>query len=152
LWVVRAELVAPGQAPSGDFDLAMVRVPNGADGDLTDALIEAAETEGVRAIVGCSGRLIPERDGASVDADRLAAALAKSNTLWVIDARLERLDPSASDLRRARDAGVTFAIASVDCGQPTTALANGALHCQRGWVARDSLANLWSVEEVKAWL
>ncbi len=148
-----AAMLEPGaSAADHEGDFAVVTVPEGASGELTEALLTSLADRSVRALVGASGRVLGANEGASFDIDRIASAVAEAGCLWIVRCGLTALDPSAELLRRVVDRGIDFALGSGASTHPLAALEYGPSHAQRGWMDAEQLANRWARAGLDAWL
>ena len=118
----------------------------------TERLLAAIRHPAVHVIGHLSGRMIGRRPGIEFDVDAVVAAGAEAGTALEINGALDRLDATEAVLRRARDAGVLFAI-STD-SHHTDELRrhrSGTLHAQRAWITKEMVVNTWPRERFLAW-
>lgn len=118
----------------------------------TRRIIAAMHDPAVHIIGHLSGRRIGSRPGIELDVHAVLEAAAETGTAIEINSLLPRLDASADVLRKARDLDVVFAI-STDAHRAAAldGMQWGVQHSQRGWVARDRVANTWDPERFLAW-
>ncbi len=137
------------------FDWCVAAVHSAFDLDRaaqTRRLIRAMEDPAVNVIGHLSGRRIGSRPGIELDVDAVLAAAARTGTAIEINGGLSRLDAAADVLRRSRAYGVTIVVNS-DAHHVSEfeRLQWGVQQAQRGWVARDRIANTWPAERFLAW-
>ena len=137
------------------FDWCVAAVHSAFDLDRaaqTRRLIRAMEDPAVNVIGHLSGRRIGRRPGIELDLDAVLAAAARTGTAIEINGALSRLDAAADVLRRSRAWGVTIVVNS-DAHHVSEfeRLQWGVRQAQRGWVARDRIANTWPPERFLAW-
>jgi len=149
-WAALTEPGAP--VPDVEADFVAVSIPEGATDDVTEAVLASLGDPRVRALIGASGRVLGRTEGASIDAERVAAALAGKGALWIVRCELSSLDPSAELLRRVADRELSFALGSGRGTEPLAAVDYGPAHAQRGWLDAGRLANRWTAAEVDDWL
>lgn len=80
--------------------------------NMTQRMVRAVSSPHVDILGHCTGRMIDKREPSAFDAERVFRACAEFGTAVEINCRPERLDPPASLLRSAIDAGCWFAIDS----------------------------------------
>jgi DNA polymerase (family X) len=120
---------------------------------MTHRFVRACENPYVNVIGHPLTRIIGRRGPVDVDLDELFAACARTGTALEINGSPHRLDLSAEHVRRARQAGVKFAVdsdahATVELGYPRY----GAAVAQRGWLTADDVINAWPLERLRAFL
>ncbi|WP_321470847.1 DNA polymerase/3'-5' exonuclease PolX [uncultured Paludibaculum sp.] len=110
--------------------------------EMTDRLLRAMESPSVKVLGHPTGRVLLHREAYTYDFDRVAADAAKRGVWMEVNASPERLDLSASLLRRAKALGVKFTI-STDAHHPKH-LANmkyGVKMARRGWLTKEDVMN-----------
>ena len=120
---------------------------------MTRRFVRACENPYVSVIGHPLTRIIGRREPVDVDLDELFAACARTGTALEINGSPHRLDLPAEHVRRARQAGVKFAVdsdahATVELGYPRY----GAAVAQRGWLTTDDVINAWPLERLRAFL
>ncbi|HEY3444201.1 MAG TPA: DNA polymerase/3'-5' exonuclease PolX [Paludibaculum sp.] len=119
--------------------------------EMTDRLLRAMECPSVQVLGHPTGRVLLHREGYSYDFDRVAADAARRGIWMEINASPERLDLSATLIRRAKAVGVKFTI-STDAHHPKH-LANmkyGVAMARRGWLTREDVMNTKPAAEFAA--
>ncbi|HKY61823.1 MAG TPA: histidinol-phosphatase, partial [bacterium] len=105
-------------------------------------------------IVGhISGRLLLGRDGYELDYDKIFEAAAQHRVAIEINSHPNRLDLDWRYLKRAKEAGVKFAIdpdAHSVAGLSDTFIGVGL--ARKGWLSKGDVLNTGSLEEVKEFL
>jgi DNA polymerase (family 10) len=120
---------------------------------MTKRFIVAAENPHVNIIGHPLTRIIGRRDPVDVDLDEVFKACARTGTALEINGSPHRRDLPDEHLRRAKEAGVRFAIDSD--AHATSELANpryGVGAAQRGWLTPDDIINTWPLERLRAFL
>jgi len=155
---VEANIGTDGEVSVGDdvlaeLDLVVASPHVSLDGDGTDRLIEAATHPEVDVIGHPTGRKLGQREGLSVDIERLAAAAAEHDTALEINADPHRLDLSGRLVQVALDAGATVAI-DTDAHAPSSyeLLRYGVHTARRGWAGPGDVLNARSLSELREWL
>jgi DNA polymerase (family X) len=121
--------------------------------EMTRRFVRACENPYVNVIGHPLTRIIGRRAAVDVDLDELFAACARTGTALEIDGSPHRLDLPAEHVRRAKAAGVKFAIDSdahstVELGYPRY----GTGAAQRGWLTADDVINAWPLDRLRAFL
>ena len=137
------------------FDWCVAAVHSAFDLDRaaqTRRLIRAMEDPAVNVIGHLSGRRIGRRPGIELDLDAVLAAAARTGTALEINGGLNRLDAAADVLRRSRAWELPIVVNS-DAHHVSEfeRLEWGVRQAQRGWVARDRIANTWPPARFLAW-
>jgi len=116
----------------------------------TKRIFRAMDDPAVNVIGHLTGRMIGRRPGIELDIDAVLQHAAATGTALEINSALPRLDAAWEVLRKARDLDVRFVVSTdahhVDELDRTRW---GAQQAQRGWVARDRIANTWSEERFR---
>ena len=120
---------------------------------MTRRFVRACENPYVNVIGHPLTRIIGRRGPVDVDLDELFAACARTGTALEINGSPHRLDLPAEHVRRARRAGVKFAVDSdahstIELGYPRY----GAATAARGWLTTDDVINAWPLERLRAFL
>jgi DNA polymerase (family 10) len=121
--------------------------------DMTRRFVRACENPYVNIIGHPLTRVIGRRAPVDADLDAVFAACARTGTALEINGSPHRLDLPAEHVRRARQAGVRFAVSSdahstVQLGYPRY----GAGTAQRGWLTADDVINTWPLDRLRAFL
>jgi DNA polymerase (family X) len=120
---------------------------------MTRRFITAAENPHVNVIGHPLTRVIGRRDPVDVDLDELFQVCARTGTALEINGSPHRRDLPDEHLRRAKEAGVKFAIDSdahavSELGRPRY----GAGSAQRGWLTPDDVINTWPLPRLRDFL
>jgi DNA polymerase (family 10) len=105
-------------------------------------LTDAMRNPHVRSIGHPTGRLLTRREPYDVDMDELAAVAVETGTFLEVNASSDRLDLSATSIRRVVEAGATLVVCS-DAHHPDD-FANLRLaigEARRGWLSAERVAN-----------
>jgi DNA polymerase (family X) len=145
----------PGEFLAG-FDICVASVHSHFGqprAQMTRRFVRACENPYVNVIGHPLTRIIGRRGPVDVDLDELFAACARTGTALEINGSPHRLDLPAEHVRRARQAGVKFAIdsdahATVELGYPRY----GTATARRGWLTADDVINTWPLERLRAFL
>jgi DNA polymerase (family X) len=121
--------------------------------EMTRRFVRACENPYVNIIGHPLTRIIGRRGAVDVDLGELFAACARTGTALEINGSPHRLDLPAEHVRRARQAGVKFAVDSdahstVELGYPRY----GAAAARRGWLTADDVINAWPLHRLRAFL
>jgi DNA polymerase (family 10) len=121
--------------------------------EMTRRFVRACENPYVNIIGHPLTRVIGRRPPVDVDLDELFAACARTGTALEINGSPHRLDLPAEHVRRAKDAGVRFAVNSdahstVQLGYPRY----GTGTAQRGWLTADDVINTWPLDRLQTFL
>jgi DNA polymerase (family X) len=145
----------PGEFLAG-FDICVASVHSHfgqSSAQMTRRFVRACENPYVNVIGHPLTRIIGRRGPVDVDLDELFAACARTGTALEINGSPHRLDLPAEHVRRARQAGVKFAVdsdahATVELGYPRY----GTAAARRGWLTADDVINTWPLERLRAFL
>ena len=145
----------PGEFLAG-FDICVASVHSHFGqprAQMTRRFVRACENPYVNVIGHPLTRIIGRRGPVDVDLDELFAACARTGTALEINGSPHRLDLPAEHVRRARQAGVKFAVDSdahstIELGYPRY----GAAAARRGWLTTDDVINAWPLERLRAFL
>ena len=121
--------------------------------EMTRRFVRACENPYVNVIGHPLTRAIGRRPPVDVDLDELFAACARTGTALEINGSPHRLDLPAEHVRRAKEAGVRFAVNSdahstVQLGYPRY----GVGVAQRGWLTADDVINTWPLDRLRVFL
>lgn len=137
-----------------DFVIASVHQRFKADrAAMTQRLLAAIADPHTRIMGHISGRLLLGRDGYELDYDSIFEAAAKHRVAIEINSHPNRLDLDWRYLKRAKEAGVKFAIdpdAHSVNGLSDTFLGIGL--ARKGWLTKEDVINSGSLEEVQRFL
>lgn len=114
-------------------------------------LENACRSPYVNVIAHPTGRLIGRRDGYPIDEDRLIALAKETGTALELNANPNRLDLTASTLKKAKAAGVKVMI-NTDTHHPDMMedMALGVLHGRKAYLEPSDIINCFSFEDAKA--
>jgi DNA polymerase (family X) len=120
---------------------------------VTQRLLNALHNPHVDIIGHPTGRLLPDREGADLDMDRILAAAAETNTALEINAHPSRLDLKDIYARRAIELGIPLSI-NCDAHAPEhfDLIEFGLATARRGWVEAQHVINTWEPERLLEWL
>jgi DNA polymerase (family X) len=120
---------------------------------VTQRLLNALHNPHVDIIGHPTGRLLPDREGADLDMDRILTAAAETNTALEINAHPSRLDLEDIYARRAIELGIPL---SINCDAHTPEhfdlIEFGLATARRGWVEAQHVINTWESERLLEWL
>ena len=127
------------------FDLVIATV----EGDLnlskeeqTERICKALAHPAVQILAHPTCRIISERNGCSLDLEKIARTAAEHGVWLEIDARPDRLDLSDVHLKALRDSGVRFALGSVaESAEAMEQIRFGVNQARRGWLEAKHLVN-----------
>jgi DNA polymerase (family 10) len=121
--------------------------------EMTRRFLTATENPHVNVIGHPLTRVIGRRDPVDVDLDELFKTCARTGTALEINGSPHRRDLPDEHLRRAKEAGVKFAIDSdshavSELGRPRY----GVGSAQRGWLTPDDVINTWPLDRLRDFL
>lgn len=121
--------------------------------EMTRRFVRACENPYVNVIGHPLTRIIGRRPPVDADLDELFAACARTGTALEINGSPHRLDLPAEHVRRAKTAGVRFAVDSdahstVELGYPLY----GTGTAQRGWLTAGDVINTWPLDRLRTFL
>jgi DNA polymerase (family 10) len=120
---------------------------------MTRRFVTAAENPHVNVIGHPLTRVIGRRGPVDVDLDALFAACARTGTALEINGSPHRRDLPDEHLRRAKEAGVKFAVNSdAHAISELARLRYGTGAAQRGWLTPDDVINTWPLDRLRAFL
>jgi DNA polymerase (family 10) len=118
---------------------------------VTDRMLNAIWNPHVDMIAHPTGRLFPDRAGASLDMDFIFEAAAASGTILEINAHPQRLDLRDKHVRRALEFGVKLSInTDAHHADHFDMLHFGVATAQRGWATAQDVVNTWPVAQLLA--
>lgn len=137
-----------------DFVIASLHASLRQDRDtITQRLLNAIENPHVDLIGHPRGQLIPDREPADLDMDRVFEAAAEYDTALEINANPHRLDLEAQYARRAAALGIRLAInTDAHTADQMDLLHYGVRTARRGWVEADTVINTWPLERFIEWI
>lgn len=114
-------------------------------------LENACRSPYVNVIAHPTGRLIGRRDGYPIDEDKLIALAKETGTALELNANPNRLDLTASTLKKAKTAGVKVMI-NTDTHHPDMIedMALGVLHARKAYLEPSDIINCFTFEDAKA--
>lgn len=120
---------------------------------ITERLLNAIQNPHVDIIGHPTGRLIPDREGADLDMDRLLEYAAKSGVALEINANPKRLDLDDIYARRAVELGIPMSI-NTDAHHPDQMglMQFGVSAARRAWISPAQVINTWQPAELLNWL
>jgi DNA polymerase (family X) len=120
---------------------------------VTHRMLSAVQNPNVDIIAHPTGRLIPDREGADLDLERIFNAAAEHGVAMEINADPYRLDLDDIHARRAIEVGVKLAINS-DAHSPEwfDQLHFGVATARRAWVEADQVINTWDLKRLQKFL
>ena len=119
--------------------------------EIMERLENACRSPYVNVIAHPTGRLIGRRDGYPIDEDKLIALAKETGTALELNANPNRLDLTASTLKKAKAAGVKVMI-NTDTHHPDMMedMALGVLHARKAYLEPSDIINCFSFEDAKA--
>jgi DNA polymerase (family 10) len=126
----------------------------GMDGEAaTDRLCTAMTHPSVDVLGHPTGRLLNQREGLGVDANRLAEVAASEDVALEVNANPQRLDLSGSSVKAAVDAGATIAI-NTDAHRTASydVMTYGVHTARRGWAEAGDVINTYDVDDLREFL
>ncbi len=120
---------------------------------ITARLLAAIRNPHVAIIGHPRGQMIPDRDPADLDMDRVFEAAREHNVALEINANPRRLDLDDSHARRAVELGVGLTI-STDAHAPDQLdlMHYGVATARRAWVGPDAVLNAWPLDRLLGWV
>ena len=114
-------------------------------------LENACRSPYVNVIAHPTGRLIGRRDGYPIDEDKLITLAKETGTALELNANPNRLDLTASTLKKAKAAGVKVMI-NTDTHHPDMMedMALGVLHARKAYLEPSDIINCFTFEDAKA--
>lgn len=121
--------------------------------EATDRLCEAMTHDAVDVLGHPTGRLLNQREGLDVDANRLAEMAAQEGVALEVNANPSRLDLSGSAVQAAVDAGASISI-NTDAHRPATYdnVTYGVHTARRGWAEPADVINTYDVDALREFL
>jgi len=120
---------------------------------VTQRMLNAIHNPHVDIIAHPTGRIIPDREGADLDMDRILMAAAEYDVALEINANPKRLDLNDIYARRAVEMGIKLSI-NTDAHDPDQydLIGFGLATARRGWVYPDLVINTWEPNRLLTWL
>jgi len=120
---------------------------------VTERLLKAMANPNVDIIGHPSGRLLPTREGADLDWDKVLDGALKSGVALEINANPNRLDLDEIYARKASEMGILFSV-DTDAHRPEAfdLAVYGVSVARRAWVEADRVINAWPMEKLLGWL
>ncbi len=120
---------------------------------VTQRLLTAIQNPHVDLIGHPTGRLIPDRDPADLDIERVFAAAKASGIALEINANPRRLDLDAPYVRRAIELGIPISInTDSHAADNMDLLSYGITQARRGWAEAKNVINTWDYQTFMAWV
>ena len=155
---VEANIAVDGSISVADDVLAaldcVVASPHAAlDGDGTERLVTAIEHPEVDILGHPTGRLLNQREGLSVDVERVAEAAATEGVALEINSDPRRLDFGGESVKPAVEAGATIVV-DTDAHRPGSLsyVRFGVHTARRGWAEAADVLNTDDAEAVREFL
>jgi DNA polymerase (family 10) len=119
----------------------------------TQRILNALENPHVDFIAHPTNRLLPDREGADLDMDKILETAAKTGTALEINSNPRRLDLEDVYARRAIEMGINLVI-NTDAHAPEHMdfIRFGVATARRGWVEAKSVINTWTPKQIQTWL
>jgi DNA polymerase (family 10) len=119
----------------------------------TQRILNALENPHVDFIAHPTNRLLPDREGADLDMDKILETAAKTGTALEINSNPRRLDLEDVYARRAIEMGINLVV-NTDAHAPEHMdfIRFGVATARRGWVEPKSVINTWTPKQIQAWL
>ncbi len=131
------------------FDIVIAAIHSGFSSDNTERLIAAIEHPLVHAIAHPTGRMIGSRKSYDLNEELLYKKAAESGTWLEINGQPTRMDLPASMVRKAKDAGCKFLIASdAHAVKEFSFLDLGVSVAKRGWLDKSDAVNAMELKKV----
>ncbi len=120
---------------------------------ITERLLRAMRNPHVDVIGHPSGRLLPNREGADLDWERVLAAARETGVALEINAHPARLDLDEVYARRAAEMGIPLSL-NTDAHAPDQLdlIEYGVGAARRAWLGPDQIINTWAPEKLLDWL
>ncbi|GAP15436.1 DNA polymerase IV [Longilinea arvoryzae] len=120
---------------------------------ITERLLRAMRNPNVDVIGHPSGRLLPNREGADLDWERVLAAARETGVALEINAHPARLDLDEVYARRAAEMGIPLSL-NTDAHAPDQLdlIEYGISAARRAWLEPEQIINTWPPEKLLAWL
>ncbi len=119
-------------------------------GDMTRRIVRAISNRHADILFHPTGRLVNRRPPYDVDMEAVIAAAKATRTILEINASPERLDLRDEHIRRAKEAGVLFAIDSdAHALKGLDVLQYGIAQARRGWAEKENIINAQPLEKMR---
>jgi len=120
---------------------------------ITARVLRAIQNPYVMILGHPRGQMIPDREPADLDMDRIFEAARTHHVALEINANPHRLDLDDTHARRAVELGVRLTI-STDAHDPAhfAFMHYGVATARRGWVTAASVINAWPLDHVLGWV
>lgn len=120
---------------------------------VTARALNAIKNPHVDMLAHPTGRLLPDREGADLDIERVLSAAKETDTILEINANPQRLDLRDTHVRRAVELGVKVAVnTDAHRAHELDYLHYGIAVAQRGWLPSENVVNTWTLERLRAHL
>jgi DNA polymerase (family 10) len=120
---------------------------------ITERLLNAMRNPHVDVIGHPSGRLLPNREGADLDWERVLATARETGVALEINANPSRLDLDEVYARRAAEMDIPLSL-NTDAHAPDQLdlIEYGIGATRRAWVEPEQIINTWSQQKLLEWL
>lgn len=119
----------------------------------TQRILNALNNPHVDLIAHPTNRLLPDREGADLDMDKILETAAETNTALEINANPQRLDLEDIYARRAIEMGILLAV-NTDAHAPDHMdfMEFGVATARRAWAEPKNVINTWTPKQIQKWL
>lgn len=119
----------------------------------TQRILNALNNPHVDFIAHPTNRLLPDREGADLDMEKILETAAETNTALEINANPQRLDLEDIYARRAIDMGIKLVI-NTDAHAPEHMgfIEFGVATARRAWAEPKNVINTWTPKQIQKWL
>jgi len=120
---------------------------------VTERLLKAMANPNVDIIGHPSGRLLPTREAADLDWEKVLDGALKSGVALEINSNPNRLDLDEVYARKANEMGILLSV-DTDAHRPASLdlAVYGVSVARRAWVEADRVINTWPLEKLLGWL
>lgn len=119
----------------------------------TQRILNALNNPLVDILAHPTNRLLPDREGADLDMDKILQTAAETNTALEINANPQRLDLEDIYARRAIEMGIKLVI-NTDAHAPDHMdfMEFGVATARRAWAEPKHVINTWTPKQIQKWL
>jgi DNA polymerase (family 10) len=119
----------------------------------TDRILRAMDHRFLHVLAHPTGRLLGEREGYAIDADRVMRAVATRGCFLEVNSQPKRRDLADTYCKMAKEAGVKVAISTdAHSAAQLAHLRLGVAQARRGWLGPDDVINTRSVAALRTLL